>query len=312
MLPLNPEMIGARSGLDPRFAALEGEIRTGHIAAEATSGIARSLVEHLIHDGEHDLRVGLTTDGFPPHFKHQLNPLVQFYAVASPGRVLVVFALPGEKLPGEPLPDGGTGYPVTLRLIATNAQGQIVRSDTTRRFRSAHALGQGEYLFGLEELWLAPGTWDVRLLATEPGADAGGAIGRIGMTVPATSAFALSDLVLGREGSGLRWQSPAGAVPLNPLDAYPHKGAAELYYELSDARPGTAYQTDIEVTGVYGDAKGTVHLTFNEKAETQLIRSRRSIGLDQLEPGQYRITVTVTERGTGRTAVQSRLLNVAR
>jgi len=299
-----PVSLDGLIAIDPEYEILAGQFRMGHV----TPGLAHRVLSNI----NHDLRVGLTTDGFPPHFKHQLSPLAQFYAVASPGRVLVVFALPGEKLQGQSLSDGGTGYPVTLRLIATNAQGQIVRSDTTRRFRSAHALGQGEYLFGLEERRLAPGTWDVRLLVTEPGADAGGAIGRIGVTVPAVNTFALSDLVLGREGSGLRWQSPAGVIPLNPLDAYPHEGAAELYYELSDAEPGTAYQTDIEVKGVYGDAKGTVHLTFNEKAETHLIRSRRSIGLDQLEPGQYRITVTVTEQGTGRTAVQSRLLNVAR
>jgi hypothetical protein len=290
--------------LDPHYEILAGQYRDGHV----TPGLLHRVLSGI----DRDLRVGLTTDGFPPHFKHQLSPQAQFYAVGSPSRVLVVFALPGDRLQGQRLADGGTGYPVTLRLIATNAQGQIARSDTTRRFRSSHALGQGEYLFGLEELRLPPGTWDVRLLVQESGTDAGGAVGRIGVTVPATSSFALSDLVLGREGSGLHWQGPAGAVPLNPLDAYPHEGAAELYYELSGTTAGTAYQTDIEVTGIYGDAKGTVHLTFNEKAATALIRSRRSIGLDKLEPGQYRITVTVTEQGTGRIAVQSRLLNVSK
>jgi hypothetical protein len=99
-------------------------------------------------------------------------------------------------------------------------------------------------------------------------------------------------------------------VPLNPLDAFPPKGSAELYYELHGATPDSTYQTDIEVKGVYGDAKGTVHLTFSEKARDSLVRARRSIGLDKLEPGQYQVTVTVTEQGTGKTAVQSRYLNV--
>lgn len=310
MLPLNPEMIGARSGLDPRFAALEGQIRTGSVLHASTSSIARSLVEHLVMDGEHDLRVGLTTDGFPPHFKHQLEPVAQFFAVGTPGRVLVVFALPGDKLESVKLPDGGTGYPVVLRVIATNAAGQIVRIDTTRRFRANEPLAEGQYLFGLEELRLAPGTWDVRLLVTEPGMDAGGAIGRIGVTIPSNTTLGLSDLVLGREGSGLAWQSPLGTVPLNPLDVFPPKGAAELYYELHGARPDSTYQTDIEVKGVYGDAKGTVHLTFSEKAHSSMVRARRSIGLDQLEPGQYRITVTVTEKGSGKRAAQERYLNV--
>jgi hypothetical protein len=150
----------------------------------------------------------------------------------------------------------------------------------------------------------------VRLLVTEPGMDAGGAIGRIGVQVPESAELGLSDLVLGREGAGLTWQSAAGPVPLNPLDVFPPNGSAELYYELHGAVPESTYQTDIEVKGVYGDAKGTVHLTFKEKARSSLVRARRSIGLSKLEPGQYQITVTVTEQGTGKTAVQSRYLNV--
>ena len=92
----------------------------------------------------------------------------------------------------------------------------------------------------------------------------------------------------------------------------PPRGSAELYYELHGATRDSTYQTDIEVKGVYGDAKGTVHLTFKEKAHGSLVRTRRSIGLDKLEEGQYQVTVTVTEQGTGKTAVQSRYLNVRR
>lgn len=312
MLPLNPEMIGSRSGLDPRFAALEGEIRTGRIANAATSSSARNLIEQLAADARRDLAIGLTTDGYPPRFKHQLEPEAQFYAVGSPGQALVVFALPGDKLRGQTLPDGGTGYSLVLRVIATNAAGEIARIDTTRRFRAGAPLEQGQYLFGLEQLKLSPGTWNVRLLVTQPGVDAGGAIGRLGVAVPSDAGLALSDLVLGREGSGLIWQSPAGQVPLNPLDLFPPEGSAELYYELHGATPDRTYQTDIEVKGVYGNAKGTVHLGFSEKASDVLVRARRSIGLDKLEQGQYRITVTVTEEGTGKTAVRSRLLTIGR
>lgn len=333
MFPLSDTLYGAMMGLDASYAVIAGEIRenqtnehwrklgqrmtvSGGTMGSATSAswniISRLAIEHMRRERQQDMRIGLSTDGFPPHFKHQLTPQAQFYAVGSPGQVLAVFALQGDKLKGQPLPDGGTGYPVMLRLIATNAQGQVTRVDTTRRFRSAKALEKGEYLFGLEELRLTPGTWDVRLLVSESGTDVGGAIGRIGVTVPGSTALALSDLVLGREGSGLRWQSPAGTVSLNPLDSYPRQGTAELYYELSGATPGATYKTDIEVKGINGDAKGTVHLTFNEQGRTSLVRARRSIGLDKLETGQYRITVTVTEQGTGRTAVQTRLLNVVR
>ena len=288
--------------IDPEYEILAGQLRAGH----PTPGV----VHRVLSDIEHDLRVGLSTDGFPPQFKHQMEPSAQFFAVGAPGGVLVVFALPGDKLESVTLPDSSAGYPVVLRVIATNAAGQIVRIDTTRRFRAEKPLQKGQYLFGLEQLRLAPGTWDVRLLVTEPGLDAGGAIGRIGITIPSETKLGLSDLVLGREGSGLTWQSPVGTVSLNPLDAFPPKSSAELYYEVHGATPDSTYQTDIEVKGVYGDAKGTVHLAFSERAHDALVRVRRSIGLEKLEPGQYQLTVTVTEEGTGRKAVQQRYLNV--
>lgn len=329
---LSDEVYSALAALDPTYALIAGQLREqgenahwaqlgqrvtasgapGKVATSSSwSIVSRPLVERLRNRRERDLRIGLTTDGFPPHFKHVLEPQAQFYAVGAPSEVLVVFALPGDKLEGTPLPDGGTGYPVALRVIATNADGQIVRIDTTRRFRADQPLTKGQYLFGLEQLRLAPGTWDVRLLVSEPGLEAGGAIGRIGVVVPASRTLSLSDLVLGREGSGLAWQSPTGTVPLTPLDAFPPTGSAELYYELHGATPDRTYQTDIEVRGVYNDAKGSVHLSFSERATASLVRARRSIGLSQLTPGQYRLTVTVTEQGTGKTAVQRRLLNVS-
>jgi hypothetical protein len=203
-------------------------------------------------------------------------------------------------------------YPVALRLIATNAQGEFHRVDTTRYFRSADTLQQGQYLYGIETLPLPAGTWNVTLLVTQPGVDAGGAIERRQVSFPRSNALTLSDLVFGREGSGLTWNSPLGSVLLSPLDAYPRNGAVEVYYELSGTWPGREYRTQIELKGVSGDAKGTVTLTFHEQARDQLLHLRRSVALDRLEGGQYRMTVTVTEAGTDRTVTRERMLNVIR
>ena len=301
MLPLIGEVLGSRMALDMRYQYLEFHLGD-------TDG--RLMLQQLIREGWHNNKVGLSTDEFRPVFKHQLEPSAQFYAVGEPGEVLVVFALSGDRLQGQALPDGCTGYPVSLRIIATIAKGDIARIDTTRRFYAKSALVKDQFLFGLERLRLAPGTWNVRLLVMQDSLDAGGAIERIGTVVPGPSTFALSDLVLGREGSGLTWQSGAGRIPLNPLDVFPSRGSAELYYELHDAHPGATYRTDIEVKGIRGDAKAAVHLSFEEEAHDAFVRARRSIGLDKLEPGKYQITVTVTEQGSTRTATQGRILNV--
>lgn len=316
MLPLTPEMLGARSNLDPRFARLEG-LLTGRSPSEvASSGAVRNLVREVTADGRRDIQTGLSTDEFAAVFKQPLEPLGQFYAVGQADRessqLLTVFALSGDQLAPVPLAQGGVVYPVSLRIVASDAQGRMVRVDTTRYFRAADSLGKGQYLFGTENMPLSAGTWNVRLLVTQPKTDAGGAVGRQQITVPGSGQLALSDLVFGRAGSGLEWKSPDGVVVLNPLDAYPRKGSVEVYYELSGATGGREYHTDLELKGVSGDARGEVHLGFTEKATGAVLHLRRSVALDPLKGGQYRMTITVTEEGTGTSVTNERLLNVVK
>lgn len=298
-----PGQLDGLMALDVRYERLRLQYETGQLS--------RILLARLNDDIREDLIQGLSTDGFPAEFDRQLAPESQFYAVgAGTGQLLAVFALPGQHLTGIPLDAGAMGYPVTLRLIATNANGDVVRLDTLRNFRSAASLGEGQFLFGLSQLTLPAGTWDVRLLVSQPDAKAGGAIGRLGVTIPAQDALAISDLVLGRAGTGLQWNGPHGAVQLSPLDAYTQDSTVEIYYEVSGTRTATDYRTEVELKGVYGDAEGELRLGFDDRADGAIIVSRRTVSLENLDPGQYRITVTVTDQNSGRTATQTRLLNV--
>src|SRR5690606_21982934 len=201
-------------------------------------------------------------------------------------------------------------YPIALRLIATNARGESHRLDTTRYFRAADTLRQGTHLFGLAELPLGGGTWDVRAVFTQPNTEVGGAMGRLSVVLPAGRALALSDLVFGRTGSGLAWHGPNGTVPLNPLDVYPKDGSVEVYYEASGLVPDASYRTTLRIEGISGDAKGRVEVGFEERAGAGRQAFRRTIDLDRLDGGQYRLTLTLTNLATGETAEQERLINV--
>jgi len=86
----------------------------------------------------------------------------------------------------------------------------------------------------------------------------------------------------------------------------------EVYYELSGTTPGHAYVTQLDLKGVSGEAKGDVRLEFTEQAHDRVLRLRRSVALDPLKGGQYRMTITVTEDGTGKSVTRSRLLNVVK
>jgi tetratricopeptide (TPR) repeat protein len=314
MLPLSPEMIGARSGMDPRFAVLEGQLLTFRSGSGNLPSGARELARELIEAGRRDIATGLSTDEYAPEFKHDITPFTQFYAVGQPddgsSALLAIFAFPGENLIPATLPDGRLVYPISFRLIATDAAGHIVRIDTTRYFTSPDTLFEKEYLYGMESLPLGPGTWKVRLLATEPGLDAGGAVERPEVTIHGGSALLMSDLVLGRLNSGLTWTSVHGAVPLSPLDFYSRSGSVEVYYEVSGAVTGQTYHTDLELTGLSGRFKGNVRLSFDERATGAVLRIRRSVDLGHLKGGRYRMSVTVTEKDTGRSVTGTRILNV--
>ncbi len=294
LVPADPYIVEGLNAVDHR------------IGVWSPMRVARMLRENLAR--------GLTSDSYAHRFRHELEPLAQFFAVGQPadrsGQVLTVFALPGDQLTPTALSGGGVIYPVVLHLIATDAAGRVSRLDTTRYFRAADTLGEGEYLSGIETLPLDAGTWDVRLLVTQTDTTVGGAIGRLGLTLAGGDSLALSDLVFGMEHSGVAWSSPAGRVSLAPLDVHARNGTLELYYELSGAIPGRSYSTDLSIEGIAGEAQGKVRLTFTEKAPDPVMRVRRSVALSQLHEGQYRMTVAVTEAGTGRKVSRSRLVNV--
>lgn len=316
MLPLSPEMLGPRSSLDPRFGTLEGELMTFRAGQGNLPSAAREMTRELAEKGRRDIAVGLSTDEFAPEFKHDITPFTQFYAVGQPdagtSALLAIFAFPGEDLIPAESPDGKLVYPIAFRLIATDAAGHIARIDTTRYFTAPDTLFEKEYLYGMEMLPLDAGTWKVRLLATEPGLDAGGAVERREVAIRGGTSLVMSDLIFGRLHSGLTWTSDHGEVPLSPLDFYSRSGAVEVYYEVSGAVPGQTYHTDLTLTGLSGRFKGNVRLGFDERATGPILRLKRSVALDRLKGGRYRMSVTVTEQGTERKVTGTRVLNVMR
>ncbi len=75
MLPLMSEVLASRGGLDPRFDRLASDLRS-------TAG--RILLQSVIQDGWHNIRVGLSTDEFPVNYERRITPHTQFFAVGQP------------------------------------------------------------------------------------------------------------------------------------------------------------------------------------------------------------------------------------
>jgi tetratricopeptide (TPR) repeat protein len=273
-----------------------------------------------IERGRAAIAAGVTTDGFPQHYKEDLDAVVQVYGVGfgqgETRRVLAVFAVPGQKITPRSRPDGGPGvlYPVTLRLIAMDRERGLIRQlDTTRTFLSRDTLKGDRHLTGLVELTVPPGRYQVRTLVTVPGLDAATGAGRDSVEIPPSPRdLVLSDLILGRQESGLSWSYGGIRVPLNPLNTYPRGADAELFYEVGGLLTGTSYSITMAVRkeGDKPDTKPAVEAGFEFTATEPYQQVTRGLGLANLTPGAYLLQVTVTEVGSDRRVVRMRALNI--
>ena len=216
-----------------------------------TKGRETIQAANMRDEGLQSIRVGTTTDAHRRTFTEAITPVVQVYGLdrASGGapRLVGAFALPADKLTFTTPPEAGgrAVYSVRIQLMALGAGTARTELDTVRHFATARPLGKGDYLTGVVELPASSGPHNASFVITQ--ADGRGAVASIGtVVVPKVSGFVLSDLVLGREGSGAKWNSGETAVPLNPLNAYVERESAELYYQLSGRTPGATYTTRLD------------------------------------------------------------------
>lgn len=275
-------------------------------------------IQRLHRNGVEAMTEATTTDDFARPFTRSFAPIVQVYgldrASGGAGRAVVAFAIPGSQLDFTTPPEAGgrAVYPVRVELLlARRSDGARFDLDTLRRFATAAPLTGEQYLTGLVELPVPAGRYVATVVLSQGEL---GSIARLGeVRIPdARGALSVSDLVLGREGSGVRWQSGATAVPLHPLNAYPKGGTAEVYYQLAGLRDGTRYTSRIELFGAEDDAKKPARLSidFETTATTERIEVARSLGLQNLAPGRYRVRLTV--RGGGDTTTAAAWLTVVK
>jgi hypothetical protein len=266
---------------------------------------AEVLQEHR-ELGRQQITRGVTTDNHRRTFTQLLQPTVQIYGLDKAGggtpRLLVSFAVPGERLLGTQPPEAGgrTVYPLRIQLMTT-ARGSARRFDldTVRNFASARPLVAGQFLTGILELPVPPGTYGATVVISQE--DGRGALSRIdAVNAPiGGSALSISSLVIGRGGSGTAWNSGARMVALHPLNAFAGNGEAELYYQLNGVSPGQEYRTRVELFPAGdGEAGASLALTFTDEPTDRFVETQRTIGLNNLKPGRYRLRVTVNGAGS--------------
>jgi hypothetical protein len=320
MVPVSEGRSGARCDLMPRYCVTELGFKPS----------ARTRLRWN-QDEQSMLRTALATDGFSSTYRRELRPVVQIVGVAGAsgrGRLLGVVAVPGRELEGAADSAGGrVRYVVRLRLTALDSSGSRYELDTLRTLVAPAAARGGEHLALLVELPVPAGTYQATLAVEQPGDEPGrsegvepalapgrGAVRTLSaVEVPALagSLLSLSELVLGRIGSGLTWWNDREAIPLSPLNAVPKGGTVELYYEAGGMLPGASYATTITVLDRdKRRARPLVSLRFEERGRAGWQTFRRTIDTGSLRPGSYEVEVAMAPEG--RDAVRRRaVLNVA-
>jgi len=119
----------------------------------------------------------------------------------------------------------------------------------------------------------------------------------------------MSDPILGRESSGLRWRQSGQPVPLNPTGAWRRSEDATLTYEVDGMVAGREYETRLEVWQAKAPERGVkTVLTFRDVATggTQLVR--RDLSLSEIGAGEFRLLVKIRDTTSRAEATQSRTL----
>jgi GWxTD domain-containing protein len=321
--------VRASSFSDPEIAALYqtrdqfGQLysRVAHSQRAAGTELAQDRQQ-----GRRNITIGTTTDSYVQRFEQPLDVVATEFVVgagagggasasgADSGQVLhVVFAIPADRL--EPQPSGdGVRYPLEFRVIISDSSDRVVANlDTVRVFGAHQALRRPSYLTGRLAVPVPAGNYQYRLLVRSVDGGAGDLLVEP-LTVERLEPqrFAVSDLVVGREGSGLVWFSPAGdTVRLNPLQRFPEGSAVNLYYEIYGLSTGTPYHTVVRleregggsffgaIGRLFGGGRSPVLLEFDAPSTGTVTRVQRGIELRDVSKGTYRLAVVITDPATG-------------
>ncbi len=313
--PRVAELYGTRADFGPAYRRIaDGMGAPGPVLADERRAGRRAIA------------LGTRTDSYDRSFAAPLAVVAADFVVgpdgADRGQVMhVVFAVPAGRLAPTAGAEG-TRYPLHFRLVVADSAGRPVSQlDTLRVFTAREPLRGGSYLVGRLALAVPAGALRYRMLVSTPDGTAGDLIARDSLAVPRLDGerFTASDLVMGREGSGLLWVRARDTVLLNPLDRVPEGSVAELYYEVYGLTRGAPYHTVVRLereggrsffNRLFGGGRAPVLVEFDAAADGPVTRVHRGVGLRDTARGTYRLSITVTDPVTGQAVTRTRRFEV--
>ena len=249
-------------------------------------------------------RLAEATEDNRERFARPLEAYVQSYGIAG-GGVLVSYAIRARDLAG--------GLARQRIVIGGLANGEVVAAvDTLRRWPVTTQ--PNAFVTGWRVIDAPTGHWRVGVVISDSTRERGH--GSVFDPVPVIAGIActelcLSDLILGREASGLRWSRFGQVVPLNPTGAWLQNEEGVLTAELYGLTAGRSYRLSIELRdGDRADAPARLVVSENVSAEASMMLLRRTLSFVNLEPRTYRLIVRITDPDTGASVERERMVPV--
>jgi GWxTD domain-containing protein len=308
----------SRMTLDPMYQRLTTR---GH------AGMGRVLAEER-QMGERSIAIGTTTDSYRLRFDTPIDATVQYFVLGEEegdgARILVVFAIPGSAVAAQPLGER-LAYPVQMRLVtARPGDTAVAYVDTLRVFTTSEPIGPHQFLSGYLTAPVPEGDYVLRFALGQAWRGVGEVHYGDSVTVPDFSADSLhlTNLVVGRESSGLTWPVAGRRVSLNPLLTYPRTADLDLYYEVHGLERGTPYTTRIEVRKegggsifgwigrLFGGGGPPISLTFEGVSEGRHTRASRAVDISGLDTGSYKLKVIIEDPARDVTVERETILEV--
>ncbi|MGH7594435.1 MAG: hypothetical protein ACRELE_11390 [Gemmatimonadales bacterium] len=301
-LPVDPAFYASRAAMLPAYADAAQTLAGWEMSRVRRQGAASCLDEVVaaIRKSRDDAHTAAAGDSDTPIIALPWTSAIQVFGLGHgddhSGKLLLSFAFSGDALRAVLDAHGQLAFSIHFRVIAFNrVTGESVTLDTTRMFRAPDQLRPGQSLTGWLELPVTGGTWQVAMRANEGAGSAGAYMLHRDVVVDAGSALSLSDIVTGQDGAASWWATDGASFPLNVLDAWASGGTARLFYEVRGLHLGDVYQTVVELAPVGSGGKTAVRLVTTDRAAGSVDYVRKSLGLEQLKPGKYHLSVMVSQ-----------------
>lgn len=315
-LPCDSDFMAARAVYDKRLATLI--YRCDVLSARDVSARVRR-----------DVNEGLRTDVDDIGFAQPLAATYDIYSFRGDKGwtdVVATVGVQAARMRPQNLANGDRRYAVKTSLIVVDtATRAVARKDTVIEARAMDAASRGSIVLGNLMLTAYPAAGMLhRVVVADAYVPTRGQLygGPLNVADYSGGNLMMSDIVLAApevEGAFVR-----GAVSLTlvPWQAFP-QGAFRVFYELYNVSPGHPYTTELRVENVSKGVRGAiggllgrkpaVSLRFDDVAPATgtLIQQVRDAKAD-LSPGEYRLTVTITDQRTGQKISRVRPVTVTK